>query len=146
MKKKLIFLCILGLLYNEELLADPITKQSDQKTDFDTIIVTASKQSNKAASSLNVSSNTISQAKLEAAGVDDTKKLSRVLPGLNIQNSGNLLFPAISLRGISSAQDLYSPAITFYVDGVPQLSTNLVQRSEERRVGKKVSARWAPVT
>jgi Outer membrane receptor for ferrienterochelin and colicins len=49
------------------------------------------------------------------------------LPGLNIQSSGNLLFPAISLRGISSAQDLYSPAITFYVDGVPQLSTNLIQ-------------------
>ena len=127
MKKKLVFLCVLGLLYNEELFADQITKQSDRETDFDTIIVTASKQSNKAASSRNVSSNTVSQAKLEAAGVDDTKKLSRVLPGLNIQNSGNLLFPAISLRGISSAQDFYSPAITFYVDGVPQLSTNLVQ-------------------
>ena len=127
MKKKLIYLCVLGLLYNEKLLAEQVSKQSDRETNFDTIIVTASKQSNNAASSLNVSSNTISQAKLEAAGVDNTKKLSRVLPGLNIQSSGNLLFPAISLRGISSAQDLYTPAITFYVDGVPQLSTNLVQ-------------------
>ena len=127
MKRKLIYLSVLGLLYNEELLAEQISKQSDRENDFDTIIVTASKQSNNAASSLNVSTQTISKTKLEAAGVDDTKKLSRVLPGLNIQNSGNLLYPAISLRGISSAQDFYTPAITFYVDGVPQLSTTLIQ-------------------
>ena len=79
MKRKLIYLSVLGLLYNEELLAEQISKQSDRENDFDTIIVTASKQSNNAASSLNVSSNTISQTKLEAAGVDDTKKLSRVI-------------------------------------------------------------------
>ncbi|BBU82992.1 hypothetical protein EIMP300_43920 [Escherichia coli] len=33
----------------------------------------------------------------------------------------------ISLRGVSSAQDFYNPAVTLYVDGVPQLSTNTIQ-------------------
>jgi hypothetical protein len=49
MKRKLIYLSVLGLLYNEELLAEQISKQSDRENDFDTIIVTASKQSNNAA-------------------------------------------------------------------------------------------------
>ncbi|WP_312754922.1 TonB-dependent receptor plug domain-containing protein, partial [Escherichia coli] len=49
------------------------------------------------------------------------------LPGLNIEKSGNMLFSTISLRGVSSAQDFYNPAVTLYVDGVPQLSTNTIQ-------------------
>ncbi len=38
-----------------------------------------------------------------------------------------MLFSTISLRGVSSAQDFYNPAVTLYVDGVPQLSTNTIQ-------------------
>lgn len=106
-------------------IASAQTEDEGQK--LDTMVVTSSKQSKNAASSKNISSISVSSTELENAGVNDTKDLSRVLPGLNINNSGNLLFPAISLRGISSAQDFYNPAVSFYVDDVPQLSTNTVQ-------------------
>ncbi|BFO34650.1 siderophore yersiniabactin receptor FyuA [Klebsiella pasteurii] len=90
-------------------------------------MVTASKQSSRSASANNVSSTVISATELSDAGVTASDKLPRVLPGLNIENSGNMLFSTISLRGISSAQDFYNPAVTLYVDGVPQLSTNTIQ-------------------
>lgn len=94
----------------------------------DTIVVSASKQSSYSASANNVSATTVSAAELKDAGVTSTDKLSRVLPGLNMGNNGSLLFPSISLRGVSSAQDFYSPAATVYVDGVPQLATYTVQQ------------------
>lgn len=31
------------------------------------------------------------------------------------------------MRGVSSSQDFYNPAVTLYVDGIPQLSTNTIQ-------------------
>lgn len=94
----------------------------------DTIVVSASKQSSYSASANNVSATTVSAAELKDAGVTSTDKLTRVLPGLNMGNNGSLLFPSISLRGVSSAQDFYSPAATVYVDGVPQLATYTVQQ------------------
>lgn len=99
------------------------TSQQDEST----LVVTASKQSSRSASANNVSSTVISATELSDAGVTASDKLPRVLPGLNIENSGNMLFSTISLRGISSAQDFYNPAVTLYVDGVPQLSTNTIQ-------------------
>lgn len=93
----------------------------------DTLIVTASKQSPYSASANNVSSTVVTAPELKDAGVTSTDKLPRVMPGLNLGNNGSLLFPSISLRGVSSAQDFYSPAVTVYVDGVPQLATNTVQ-------------------
>lgn len=99
------------------------TSQQDEST----LVVTASKQSSHSASANNVSSTVISATELSDAGVTASDKLPRVLPGLNIENSGNMLFSTISLRGISSAQDFYNPAVTLYVDGVPQLSTNTIQ-------------------
>lgn len=94
----------------------------------DTIVVSASKQSSYSASANNVSVTAVSAAELKDAGVTSTDKLTRVLPGLNMGNNGSLLFPSISLRGVSSAQDFYSPAATVYVDGVPQLATYTVQQ------------------
>ena len=99
------------------------TSQPDEST----MVVTASKQSSRSASANNVSSTVVSAPELSDAGVTASDKLPRVLPGLNIENSGNMLFSTISLRGISSAQDFYNPAVTLYVDGVPQLSTNTIQ-------------------
>ena len=104
-------------------MAHAQTAQQDETT----LVVTASKQSSRSASANNVSSTVISATELSDAGVTASDKLPRVLPGLNIENSGNMLFSTISLRGISSAQDFYNPAVTLYVDGVPQLSTNTIQ-------------------
>lgn len=92
-----------------------------------TIVVTAAKQSGNSASAQHVSSTVVSAEQLRDANVTNTAQLSKVLPGLNIENSGILLYPNISLRGVSSAQDFYNSAVTMYVDGVPQLSTYTVQ-------------------
>ncbi|MCW9458554.1 TonB-dependent receptor [Klebsiella michiganensis] len=108
------------------LLPAAVHSQTSQQ-DESTLVVTASKQSSRSASANNVSSTVISATELSDAGVTASDKLPRVLPGLNIENSGNMLFSTISLRGISSAQDFYNPAVTLYVDGVPQLSTNTIQ-------------------
>ncbi|HBM2917356.1 TPA: TonB-dependent receptor [Klebsiella michiganensis] len=108
------------------LLPAAVHSQTSQQ-DESTLVVTASKQSSHSASANNVSSTVISATELSDAGVTASDKLPRVLPGLNIENSGNMLFSTISLRGISSAQDFYNPAVTLYVDGVPQLSTNTIQ-------------------
>jgi len=58
---------------------------------------------------------------LDDAQIVNTLDLASVLPGVQISQSGSMLFPLISLRGITSAQDFYNPALTIYVDGVPQL-------------------------
>lgn len=104
-------------------IANAQTSQQDEST----LVVTASKQSSRSTSTNNVSSTVVNQPALSDAGVTASDKLSRVLPGLNIENSGNILFPTISLRGVSSTQDFYNPAVTLYVDGVPQLTTNTIQ-------------------
>lgn len=93
----------------------------------DILVVAASKQSPYSASARNVSSTAATAAELKDANVTGTRKLGRVLPGLNVENSGTLLFPIITLRGVSSAQDFYNPAVTLYVDGIPQLATNTIQ-------------------
>lgn len=93
----------------------------------DVITVTTSKQSPYSASARHTSATVVNAEQLKDAGVNNTALLSRVLPGLNIEKSGNLLFPVISLRGISSAQDFYNPAVSLYIDGVPQLATNTAQ-------------------
>ncbi|POS20264.1 siderophore yersiniabactin receptor FyuA [Escherichia coli] len=109
------------------LLLPAIANAQTSQQDESTLVVTASKQSSRSASANNVSSTVVSAPELSDAGVTASDKLPRVLPGLNIENSGNMLFSTISLRGVSSAQDFYNPAVTLYVDGVPQLSTNIIQ-------------------
>lgn len=102
------------------------TTSSDNEEE--TLVVSASKQSANSASAKNVSSVKVSASELTDANVTSTGQLSRVLPGVHMGNQGSLLFPSISLRGVSSAQDPYNPATTFYVDGVPQLSTYAMQQ------------------
>lgn len=109
------------------LLLPAIANAQTSQQDESTLVVTASKQSSRSASANNVSSTVVSAPELSDAGVTASDKLPKVLPGLNIENSGNMLFSTISLRGVSSAQDFYNPAVTLYVDGVPQLSTNTIQ-------------------
>lgn len=119
--KRLYPLALGGLLFAPWALAQ--TAPGDD----DVLVVTASKQSPYSASARNVSSTVVTAEELNDANVTSTSKLGRVLPGLNVENSGTLLFPSISLRGVSSAQDFYNPAVTLYVDGIPQLATNTVQ-------------------
>lgn len=118
--KRLYPFAFTGLLFSSWAVAQAVA-------DDEGLVVTASKQSSYSASARNVSSTVVTESELKDANVTDTQKLSRVLPGLNIENSGNLLYPIVSLRGVSSAQDFYNPAVTLYIDGVPQLATNTLQ-------------------
>lgn len=68
---------------------------------------------------------------LDDTQVSTTQDLQRVLPGVQISQSASLLFPIISLRGVSSAQDFYNPALTVYVDGVPQLPIFAIQSLQD---------------
>ncbi|MCX8959527.1 TonB-dependent siderophore receptor [Erwinia psidii] len=113
-------LAFTGLLFSPLALAQ-------SSPDDTALVVTASKQSSRSASAQNVSSSIATGEQLHDANVTGTQKLSRVLPGLQTENSGSLLYPIISLRGVSSAQDFYNPAVTMYIDGVPQLATNTFQ-------------------
>lgn len=73
-------------------LLPAIAHAQTSQPDEGTMVVTASKQSSRSASANNVSSTVVSAPELSDAGVTASDKLPRVLPGLNIENSGNMLF------------------------------------------------------
>jgi pesticin/yersiniabactin receptor len=58
---------------------------------------------------------------LDDAQVTSVSDLERVFPGVQFSYGANFLYPTIGVRGIPSVQDFYNPALTVYVDGVPQL-------------------------
>lgn len=91
------------------------------------ITVSASKR-DQALDSVNGAVRVVSDSELAARQVENTMQLGRVLPGVQMAQSGSLLFPVISVRGITSAQDFFNPALTVYVDGVPQLPTFAAQQ------------------
>ena len=90
------------------------------------VTVTASKRE-QTIESVNGSVVVVEQPQLDDLQVRNTQDLARVLPGVQMSGSGSMLFPIISLRGVTSAQDFYNPALTLYVDGVPQLPIFLNQ-------------------
>lgn len=100
----------------------PIKKSADTED----ITVFASKQ-NKGTSNFNGSVSVASAQRLRDAQVYDTSALGRVFADLNIAQTSNILYPTISLRGAGSAVDFYNPAVTVYVDGVPQLPGQSIQ-------------------
>lgn len=90
------------------------------------IVVTASKQSQYAASSQNVAGYTVSANQLEEANVTNSQQLYKVLPGINVGIADSFTTPQTSIRGISS-MDYFNSALTLYIDGVPQPSVAFIQ-------------------
>lgn len=90
------------------------------------VTVTANKRE-QSLDSVNGSIVVLEQPVLDDAQVRSTQDLARVLPSIQMAGSGSLLYPIISLRGVTSAQDFYNPALTLYVDGVPQMPIFLNQ-------------------
>jgi len=90
------------------------------------VVVSASKRGE----TLNEMSAAVSVAgreRLDDEQVASTLDLDRVFPELHATYGGTFLFPSFVVRGMTSIQDLYSPALTIYVDGVPQLATFATQ-------------------
>lgn len=84
------------------------------------VTITASKR-DQALDKLNGAASVADRFDLEDAQVASTLELDRVFPELYMSHSATFMFPIITLRGVTSAQDFYNPALTVYVDGVPQL-------------------------
>lgn len=84
------------------------------------VVVSASKRG-ETLEQLNGSASVADRVTLDDAQVSSTMELDRVFPELYMSHSATFLFPIITLRGVTSAQDFYNPALTVYVDGVPQL-------------------------
>lgn len=123
-------ICCAGMIVNlhaqEASAPAPEPPKSQDVQELGSVVVTATKRSQKA-EELNGSITVVDAEKLERSQVRDTNSLGRVLPGVNIGYGSSQLFPTISLRGVTSAQDFYNPALTFYVDGVPQMPVLAMQ-------------------
>jgi len=97
-----------------------------QEAQLPSVVVSASKRGE----TLHEMSSAVSVAgreRLDDRQVTSTLELDRVFPELHTTYGGTLLFPSFVVRGMTSIQDLYSPALTVYVDGVPQLATFATQ-------------------
>jgi len=92
------------------------------------VVVTSASKRDQRLDSVNGAVHVVPAQVLQDAQVENTLQLGRVLPGVQFAQSGSLLFPVVSLRGVTSAQDFYNPALTIYVDGVPQLPTFAAQQ------------------
>ncbi|KAA9001272.1 TonB-dependent receptor [Affinibrenneria salicis] len=101
-------------------------RQPDGQETLQTIVVTGSKR-NETLERFNGAASVADRLDLDDAQVASTLELDRVFPELYMSHSATFLFPIITLRGVTSAQDFYNPALTIYVDGVPQLPTFAAQ-------------------
>ncbi|MCV2218449.1 TonB-dependent receptor [Thauera sp. Sel9] len=84
------------------------------------VVVSASKRG-ETVEQLNGAASVVDRLELDDAQISSTLELHRAFPELYMAHSATFLFPIITIRGVTSAQDFYNPALTVYVDGVPQL-------------------------
>ncbi|MDO5103423.1 MAG: TonB-dependent receptor [Lautropia sp.] len=106
--------------------AQSVPSADDEPAVLTTVVVSASKRG-QTLERLNSSASVADPPTLDDAQVTSTLELNRVFPELYTSHSATFLFPIITLRGVTSAQDFYNPALTVYVDGVPQLPTFAAQ-------------------
>lgn len=99
---------------------------SEEVSALSPVIVRGSKRDQRL-ESINGGASVADRTELEDAQVNSTLGLGRVFPELQMSYSGSVLFPSITVRGVTSAQDFYNPALTVYVDGVPQLPVAAIQ-------------------
>jgi pesticin/yersiniabactin receptor len=123
---RLLVVAAMLLAWQLPALAQQVAESAASDAVLPTVTVTANKRE-QSLDSINGSVVVVDQSQLEAAQVRSTQDLARVLPGVQMSGSGSFLFPIVSVRGVTSAQDFYNPALTMYVDGVPQLPVFMSQ-------------------
>ncbi|MFD2404659.1 TonB-dependent receptor [Azorhizophilus paspali] len=100
--------------------AQDTVQRSEDVYSLAPVVVSGSKRG-ETLDKLNGATSVVDRLTLDDAQVDSTMELDRVFPELYMSHSATFLFPIITLRGVTSAQDFYNPALTVYMDGVPQL-------------------------
>lgn len=118
-------LCALSLIVMGGYTVQANEKENDIQS-LPPIVISASKYGERQNTFLGTV-DVVDQLELEDAQVNDTVDLGRVFPDLQMTYSGSPLFPQVTLRGVTSAQDFYNPALTVYIDGVPQLPVASLQ-------------------
>jgi len=116
----------MALAQTSDAVAQRILDDKSAIRTFPTIVVSGSKH-NQRLDSLNGAASIATRTELQDSQVNSTLDFPRVFPNLLMSSSGSQLFPIITLRGVTSAQDFYNPALTVYVDGVPQLPVSTIQ-------------------
>lgn len=104
----------------------PLPADAQSIAELAPVTVTASKRG-EMLDQINGAASVADRQALDEAQASSTLELDRVFPQLYMSHSATFLFPIITLRGVTSAQDFYNPALTVYVDGVPQLPTFAAQ-------------------
>ncbi len=94
--------------------------------ELEVLVIQASKKGESAAA-MNKAVEVADSEKLKAGHINNVQELDRAFPSLHMSYSGSSLFPIMTMRGVTSAQDFYNPALTVYVDGVPQLPVASLQ-------------------
>ncbi|SHI25637.1 TonB-dependent receptor [Pollutimonas bauzanensis] len=106
--------------------AQAMPQDGDKAATLAPVVVSGSKR-DETLERLNSAASVADRLDLDDAQVASTLELDRVFPELYMSHSATFLFPIITVRGVTSAQDFYNPALTIYVDGVPQLPTFAAQ-------------------
>lgn len=106
--------------------AQDVSPDTDKPYLLPTVVISGSKR-NETLNKINGAVSVANQFDLEDAQVNSTLNLDRVFPELYMSHSASFLYPVSTLRGVTSVEDLYNPALTVYVDGFPQLPTFAAQ-------------------
>jgi iron complex outermembrane receptor protein len=99
------------------------TAAADSAGSIDEIIVTAERRRENVLD-VPITVQAFTAATLENQGIDTTRDLMNVVPGLNFAIKG--LFAQPVLRGISTQGTAVDSAVAIYIDGVYQASTSAV--------------------
>ena len=107
-------------------LAQTGQQEMTEAPELDALIIQASKKV-ESAESMNNAVEVADDEVLKARHINTVQGLESAFPSLHMSYSGSALFPIMTMRGVTSAQDFYNPALTVYVDGVPQLPVASLQ-------------------
>lgn len=89
-------------------------------TDIEEVVVVSTPKENQWLRQQALSSSSFSQDMMRERGIDGLKDLSAQVPNLFIPSYGSRLTTSVYVRGVGSRTG--TPAVTLYVDGVPQLT------------------------
>ena len=112
---------MITLLLTLSTLINPIIEQDSLlTTDIEEIVIVSTPKESTRLRQQPLSSTSFSQTEMRQRGIDGMKDLSANVPNLFIPAYGSRLTTSVYIRGIGSRTG--TPAVSLYVDGVPQLS------------------------
>lgn len=100
--------------------AETVLSDSSKVFDIDEVVVVSQPKETLRLRQQTLSSTSYGSFQIQKLGVHDMKELSQYVPNFVMPNYGSRLSSSMYVRGIGSRVN--SPAVGFYVDGVPVMS------------------------